>query len=977
MQDKKKDNGFRYLNNEIDSEEEENNEEQNSEATEDEIIDNNCVDDDEQEFIEQNDEQGEKENEEKNDEKNDENNDEKSEEHEENEEHEDKNDEHDEENEENEEDEPSKSNENQHQDQSKQNLKNKNIKNKSNSKKKNNNKPKNITKNKKQIYSNHNNNNNNNKIIKIENQKPQKNKFQSYYSPKFDFAKKKHKKVEQTTTPDDLFAKALEKSKFKNIQKPEHNQEGDTVSTKVVDILYDKYIGKNGNKVKNLDVISKMNEEEVRVNRDALRTKDDPKRINDMLNRQEDFEALKLNKLKEREKVINDKINQECVFMPNGINTSTRTPTDFYKSQLKFIEKKEDNLNQMQKNIMEDENRNKNVSLASKESVKIASAKNPNESREDFCKRLYQEKLKTVKESIEKPKEEKKLTKEQVNSLSDKLYKEGQTFRNNKDKKQKEKIIKDMKSNREEFASEKTNKVLLDKFISYCNKVFMELFNRNDNFQISLDEYKLILSNMGCINPNSQLDEGLVKESFNNYLKPNEDKIDIHSFLVFGLAALGIYKGNDEPKKTTTNTNPDENRKGFDKNNKNKNDQKVKTKTSSEIIKMYLPDIDLNKYGYTNKVTKAIKQKYLTFVKGLNNSWIGDNSKKKKERREKLEESQKKEEATKSNRVKAQMKNDISESNDIQNNNSISNSSNLKRSNIPRSNKIEDVYRIIQQKKENDLKTLKAKKEAEELALCTFQPKINNSTLTNNIKNKKIKNEIKKNIEKNIERLYQDGKAAYIQKKKLEERDPEDNEENRINCTFKPVIRQYNNEMFNKNPLKEDMQKFEKIREHKLNNNQKEYEKPMNFAIESKINKEDIVDRVVSNRNNYRSEYTQEEKSHKGDITPLLKVEVNLDEKNNTDKIIIYPGDNIREKTIQFCLKHKLDEEKKNTLLSIILEKMKESKEYENIDDNSEKVDDNNHAENNNIIENEKDKENEGKIKENENKTENSDEKKE
>lgn len=188
-----------------------------------------------------------------------------------------------------------------------------------------------------------------------------------------------------------------------------------------------------------------------------------------------------------------------------------------------------------------------------------------------------------------------------------------------------------MKSNREEFASEKTNKVLLDKFISYCNKVFMEIFNKNDNFQISLDEYKLILTNMGCINPNSQIDESLAKESFYNYLKPNEDKIDIHSFLVFGLAALGIYKGNDEPK-TTPDANLDENRKGFDKT-KNKNEPKAKTKTSTEIIKMYLPDIDLNKYGYTNKVTKAIKQKYLTFVKGLNNSWIGDNSKKERAKR--------------------------------------------------------------------------------------------------------------------------------------------------------------------------------------------------------------------------------------------------------------------------------------------------------------------------------------------------------
>jgi hypothetical protein len=45
--------------------------------------------------------------------------------------------------------------------------------------------------------------------------------------------------------------------------------------------------------------------------------------------------------------------------MPNGINTSTRTPTDFYKSQLKFIEKKEDNLNQIHKNIIEDENKKK------------------------------------------------------------------------------------------------------------------------------------------------------------------------------------------------------------------------------------------------------------------------------------------------------------------------------------------------------------------------------------------------------------------------------------------------------------------------------------------------------------------------------------------------------------------------------------------------------------------------------------------
>ena len=97
----------------------------------------------------------------------------------------------------------------------------------------------------------------------------------------------------------------------------------------------------------------------------------------------------------------------------------------------------------------------------------------------------------------------------------------------------------------------------------------------------------------------------------------------------------------------------------------------------------------------------------------------------------------------------------------------------------------------------------------------------------------------------------------------------------------------------------------------------------MNFAIESKINKEDIFDRVILDSNTNKNEIFNE--YNKKEVAPLLKVEVNLDNKNNTDNIIIYPGDNVKEKTIQFCKKHKLNEEKKNTLLGIILEKMKDN----------------------------------------------------
>ena len=786
-----------------------------------------------------------------------------------------------------------------------------------------------------------------NKNIQLNQNKSQKNKFHAYYSPKFDFARKKNKKIEEVKRPDDLFIKAIEKTKRKNESNKEYDQEGNTLSTKITDILYDKYIGQNGKKVITIDVISKMRDEEVRVNREAMRTKEDAKKITNMLNRQEDFEKLKINKLKEKEKEINDKINQECIFMPNGINTSSRTPDDFYNSQLKFIEKKEDNINQIYKNIMDNENKNMNVILTSKISEKIASAKNPNESKEDFLKRLHYEKLKNVRENLEKPKEKKKLTKEQVNDLSNKLYKEGQIFRDNKDKKQKEKLLKDMNSNREELISEKSNKVLLDKFISYYEKVIYDIFNRNNNFQINFEEYKLILYNMGCINPNSQKDDELVKESFNKYLKPTEDKIDTYAFLIFGLAALGIYKGNDEVKqqKIHSSINIENNNRNINLspgsqrninklniNKRSNNNSKSKLKTSGELIKMSLPSLDLNKYGYTNKVTKIIKQKFLPFVKGLNRSWVGDISKRKKERREKTEETQKPEELKRNNRKIMQYNNKENKKENSKERNKI---------NFGKSNKLEDIYKIIQQKKENDLKNLKAKKEAEELALCTFQPNVNKQKNGN-------RNINKKQIKKDIEKLYQEGKASYILRKKLIGHDPEDNDENKINCTFKPVINQYNNEMFSKNPLKEDMQKFEKIREKKMNNSQRGYERPMNFGIESKINKEDIIDRVVPDRNSYKNENVYED-NKKEEITPLLNVEVNLDEKNNTDKIIIFPGDNAREKTIQFCIKHKLNEEKKNTLLNIILQKMKESIDNEedrethenNKEDNNKRKDDN------------------------------------
>ena len=101
---------------------------------------------------------------------------------------------------------------------------------------------------------------------------------------------------------------------------------------------------------------------------------------------------------------------------------------------------KEDYINQGKKSKKEEEDKIKKVALLNKNSEKIASSKNPNESKEQLYERLHYEKLKNVKQNYERPREEKKMSKKQVNSLFDKLYKERISLKENKEKKEKEKI---------------------------------------------------------------------------------------------------------------------------------------------------------------------------------------------------------------------------------------------------------------------------------------------------------------------------------------------------------------------------------------------------------------------------------------------------------------------------------------------------------------------------------------------------------
>ena len=105
-------------------------------------------------------------------------------------------------------------------------------------------------------------------------------------------SEEKNEKNNNDENTDELFKKAIENTS--RIYPPiEHDND---LSVKVTEILYDKYVGKNVHKSKHLDIYSKFKDESIKQEREWTRTKDDAKRISNMIERQEKYEELKHDK---------------------------------------------------------------------------------------------------------------------------------------------------------------------------------------------------------------------------------------------------------------------------------------------------------------------------------------------------------------------------------------------------------------------------------------------------------------------------------------------------------------------------------------------------------------------------------------------------------------------------------------------------------------------------------------------------------
>ena len=677
-----------------------------------------------------------------------------------------------------------------------------------------------------------------------------------------------------------------------------------------------------------------------------------------MIERQEKYEELKHDKKIGRQRELKKKIKAVCVFIPNGkkntnIQENMRTPTDFYLDQKKFVLKKEEFINKMTQDRKDGEEKIKNAPKVSKNSEKIANNKNPNETLEQFCKRLTEEKLKNKKETLDNKistKEIKKLTKKDIINLTEKLHKEGETFKYNREKKEKE-LVNKLKDNRNKknFVLEKSTKVIFDKFVSVYDKIVNELFDKENqnnvdekhkNYEIDIKEYKTLLNNLGFLKSDitdNEKNDKLVENSFYNYLTPIEGKINTDKFLIFCLAALGIYKGKDEKilehfskiiqkVKTEEENQEKENEERVinteeNKNNNliNMNQKKKQIRTSTEFINLYMPYIDLNKYNFTEKECNAIKSEFFVFVLGISETWSKDFVKKKQERLDKLEETNKKNNLENLKKLENKLKREEEIISSIPMPKEPEKKYNV--DTFKKSFKVEDMYAILEKRKQRELDTLKAKKEEDINKECTFHP---------NTKNKKPLN--KKEVQKNIEKLYLDGKNSYMKKRQNEQDLAENN--NSLECTFKPVIKDYNGDYFENNPLKEDflvnteIKKMEKLREEQGYIN-KEIKKQMAFGIEPKTNKDNINKRVAQKRgekvvNNVKNEFKDFGNFDGKGNQVVIKLEVNL-ENNKTEFLIIQPEDDYLKVVDNFCAKFDLNNDKKNRLIRAIKEKMRKN----------------------------------------------------
>lgn len=673
------------------------------------------------------------------------------------------------------------------------------------------------------------------------------------------------------------------------------------------------------------------------------KSKDNQIKFQNMLDRHHQYSDslnLKLNLRQEKE---NEEFKLKYTFKPHATNRDNpiRNIGEFYSEQKRFVDKRNKTIQRLK-----DAKENKEKRLMSqspqisKKSTQLVESRYSNENDNDVFKRLHTSKMMTSQNNKLKQNKKNKLIspraktqrcQRDIDKYANKLHSQKYLLKS-KRKEKAQKIFEEEKQRSNNLITMSTKKVILNKILNSFNKGKLALINNEDNDkkQISYDEYCLIMKQMGFINDDIG-DQYLLKTSYEKYIHQ-----EINYCLLFVLTVIGIYTGRDNSQSEKAIQRQSLSQSNTFTNNKTKRDKYL----YEDLIKQYFPFIDLNTYYYSLNAVNKIRTAYSKLYTNLSNHWAKQRANNKQSRRNNNNKSVSipHEKESKDNVVKQFKQKKLTKRRIRLQKDNID----IKLDNI-RDLKIEDTYKYYQQLKNKELNYLRDKKSKEELKECTFQPNANSRKIGQNLKG-------------HIEKLYNEGKSKGNCHKNIYSEELKHIEAKELNkCTFRPMIYSLNLEMFNNDPLSDDikLKKELELREQaRLNKNiisiqlnkrftstgfsafnslystntHIESTPSMRFDIEKRTFNR-FKHNVVCNRNSYRkfktnSTYSNRDKSRS--LIPILNVEINIDDKHKGAQLIIFKGDDPLKVTSDFCVKYDLSESKREQIQSIIQNKLKE-----------------------------------------------------
>jgi hypothetical protein len=362
-------------------------------------------------------------------------------------------------------------------------------------------------------------------------------------------------------------------------------------------------------------------------------------KFNDFVNRNREFRDKKQMKLQERSEKIASEMNATYTGRPNGKvfdKTEIRDPQEYLQDQLKYYQTRDQNIKQQQEDIIKNTDSNiKKVPDISKKSKQLAEKRFSNDNSKEVHDRLFNDKLQKEKKHLYTEKSAsshqvskittlpQKKTREEIKDLVEKLYKDAETRRENKEKTQNDKLkfkeVYHVYDSDDELSCTKTNLKILEKFVENFKEVSMELFNKAGSFPITFQEFTNILVTMGFVqynhdHPNHGEDLNktetekkikekelkLVKDAWkilltgssknqneNEIPEENNEKVDTYQVMVFLASILGLYKGEENPEPTNMNNSHIMNTFAPTEGNQN---EKVDTIPFSDVVEGTLPN---------------------------------------------------------------------------------------------------------------------------------------------------------------------------------------------------------------------------------------------------------------------------------------------------------------------------------------------------------------------------------------------------